>query len=302
MSTPPLSSARIALGAELRRHRLISGLPGHIIAATLKCDQSRISRIESGRVKATIAEVEHWLRATGAPSEEIAPLLNLATKSLSEKISWKGGPAAGWTAHRGDYIGLEREAKRSLVWQFSVLPELLQTPDYSHYLLVKIYSLAERQVRERIAMQIARQAALQHVQYNIEFVVAEHVLRQRVGGAAIMTSQLKWIASRATEPNIDLSILPSDVEMDLVPEPGTSVHFPSSETGTSIAIPEPINFTKRKISDRLENPARYIAQFRAYQRHSLRGTQACEFIEGLVREMSDSRPETASSAVDRNGE
>jgi transcriptional regulator with XRE-family HTH domain len=73
---------------ELHRARDLAGLSGRELAQRIGISQSKVSRIESGAVIPTAAEVTAWAEASGAPSQTRSLLLDLTERALPELYAW----------------------------------------------------------------------------------------------------------------------------------------------------------------------------------------------------------------------
>ena len=74
------------LGIGLRQLRLDAGMTINNVAGTLECSESKISRIETGRVSASPREVRDMLQLYGVAGEERQELLRAARDA--RKKSW----------------------------------------------------------------------------------------------------------------------------------------------------------------------------------------------------------------------
>lgn len=280
---PARLSPRRELGERLRRYRTDAGLSGQALGAALGCDQSRISRIESGKTRISAEQVRQWLDETDAPAQDYEIVLDLAERAEVEVVSWKDAHANGWAAHQNDYAAIEREASRILIWQPSVIPGLMQSGAYVRHFLGKMRGLPERQVAEGVAARLDRQDVLYLPDTHLEVVIAEHVLRQRFGGAAVMVDQLHRVASLAQLPSVDLAVLPSDTDMDETYEPSAVIYLAPHEDANDLAVIELATSVVRE--SKPDNVQRYVNLFRTYQAHSVRGSQAIEFVEAIAKQM-----------------
>lgn len=256
-------------------------MSGHAMGAELGCNQSRISRIESGKTRVSPDEVRRWLDSVGAPTDAYVELLDLAERAEVEVVSWSDAHANGWAAHQNDYAAIEREASRILIWQPAVIPGLMQSGAYVRHFLAKTRGLSEHQVAEGVAARLDRQDVLYRPDTHLEVVIAEHVLRQRFGGAKVMVEQLHRVASLARLPSVDMAVLPSDTDMDETYEPSAVIYLAPHDDANDLALVELATSIVRE--HKPENVQRYINLFRTYQEHSLRGAAAIEFVERVAK-------------------
>lgn len=284
--SPTRLGAREELGDRLRQYRDAAGLSGHAISTELGCNQSRISRIESGKTRISPEQVRQWLDATGAPADAYDDLLKLAERAEVEVVSWNDAHASGWAAHQNDYAAIERETSRILIWQPAVIPGLMQSGAYVRHFLAKVRSLPDRQVAEGVAARLDRQDVLHQPGTHLEVVIAEHVLRQQFGGSKVMVEQLHRVASLAQLPSVDLAVLPSNTDMDETYEPSAVIYLAPHDDATDIAVVELATSVVRERKP--ENVQRYIDLFRTYQANSLHGADAIELVERIAKHMGTS--------------
>ncbi|MEU2789986.1 helix-turn-helix transcriptional regulator [Streptomyces sp. NPDC007100] len=207
---------RRKLGAELRRQRMLAGLTSGGAARLLGWHQSKISRIETGRSGVRPADVERLLDAYGVREAEPRALL----AALCGDGSGQGGGAGRqgwWQAYRDllppeyrDFISLEYEACRARTLETTVVPGLLQTPDYARAVTrAALSGLPAEQVDKLVDVRIARQKVL-HGERPLELwaVLDEAVLRREVGPPGVMAAQLRHILDVGRLPHVRLQVLP----------------------------------------------------------------------------------------------
>ena len=130
---------------------------------------------------------------------------------------------------------------------------------------------------------VDRQTILYVSRFPIEAVISENVLRQPFGGCAVMVDQLNRITALARQGLTRPSILPADAEFEIGPALDADIYLGPSELSDNLATVE------GRLIDSQSSVQRHIDQFRTYQRHSWRGNQAIEFVDGLAREMSSGK-------------
>ena len=107
VGSPPTVRRR-KLGRELRRLREESGLLAEDLASRLRCSPSRISRIETARVRITPGTVHDILDALGINGPERRRLVSLAREANGKKPAnaiwlWGQGKAPALTPFRELY-------------------------------------------------------------------------------------------------------------------------------------------------------------------------------------------------------
>jgi transcriptional regulator with XRE-family HTH domain len=124
------SIRRRRLGIELRRLREDAGLTIEIVAERLECSPSKISRIENGLVGATPRDVRDMLEIYGVTGEPMQALIQVA-REAREKGWWNSYADLGNVA----LVGFEAAAASIATFDVSLVPSLLQTPEYARSIL-----------------------------------------------------------------------------------------------------------------------------------------------------------------------
>ena len=201
---------RRRLATELREIRESKGESGDAVAKALHWSPSKISRYERAKTGLPPGEVERLLdyyEITGPRRELLLALARDASKK-------------GWWEDYGDslspdyqqFIGLEDEASAIAVWQFDVVPGLLQSEAYARS-VISTYSqietvtpgMIDRLVKVRMRRQhiVNRESGLE-----LSVVIDESVLQRRVGDDNIMYEQLQRLARDADRPSVTVQVLP----------------------------------------------------------------------------------------------
>jgi transcriptional regulator with XRE-family HTH domain len=200
---------RILLGAQLRRLREASGLTREEAGDHIRGSESKMSRIELGRVSFKLRDVEDLLRLYGIEDEdEIAALLSLAKEANTR----------GWWHRYNDvlpnwfqtYVGLEGAASLIRTYEAHFVPGLLQTEAY----VAAVTALGRphagpEEVERRINLRLTRQQLLRKPDAPpLWAVMDEAVLRRPIGGRAAMRGQVEHLITMSELPNVVLQILP----------------------------------------------------------------------------------------------
>lgn len=202
------------LGDRLRACRRTAGLTGTQLGDLLGIAQSTVSKIETGtgQVRADKDLVSAWLDKTnagGTARQEI----NLLVQASSEITDWTTLHARGWHQHQLSYAELERSAAQIKVFQAALIPGLFQTAGYTSYLLGTVVGLSAGDVGQAVTARLERKGILYEPRTRIRVVLAEAVLRHRLGGPAVMSEQLHHLAELSRLPTVELGIIPVDTAM-----------------------------------------------------------------------------------------
>jgi transcriptional regulator with XRE-family HTH domain len=199
------SIRRRRLGIELRRLREDAGLTIEIVAERLECSPSKISRIENGLVGATPRDVRDMLEIYGVTGEPMQALIQVA-REAREKGWWNSYADLGNVA----LVGFEAAAASIATFDVSLVPSLLQTPEYARSILRAMRpELDPTSIERRVEFRMTRQRVLtERKPPSFWAVLDEAVLRRPVGGRGMMTAQILHLVESARLPNITIQVLP----------------------------------------------------------------------------------------------
>ncbi|MEU0212114.1 helix-turn-helix transcriptional regulator [Streptomyces canus] len=203
---------RRKLGAELRALRTSAGLTSGEAARLVGWHQSKVSRIETGASGVKPADVRLLLDAYRVGDANLRELL-LVLAGSDESV----GRHHWWHAYRGvlpptyrDFISLESQASAMRTLETSVVPGLLQTPEYARAVTrAAVDGLADERLDALVEVRLARQDILRaQPPLELSAVLDEAVLRREVGGPEVMARQLKRLMEAARLPQVRLQVLP----------------------------------------------------------------------------------------------
>src|SRR5215510_6180550 len=139
-------------------------------------------------------ELRKLRESTGYKLEEVAAQLGVAPSTLSriETGMAREGHRKGWWAAYDDvlpsgfdiYVGLEAETAAVRSYEISVLPGLLQTPDYARAVLREMFPRhAAEQIERLVDLRMQRQRRLDDdPPLELWAILDEAVVRRPVGG------------------------------------------------------------------------------------------------------------------------
>jgi hypothetical protein len=200
---------RMLLGAHLRRLREKKGVSREDAGWEIRSSESKISRMELGRVSFKGRDVEDLLTLYGVlDTGERNRLLALA-KEANNPGWWHryGDVLPGWFQ---SYLGLEAAASMIRSYEVQFVPGLLQTEEYAQAVVLLGHAgAAPEDVERRVQLRMERQRVLLQARGpQLWAVLDEAVLRRPIGGAAVMRNQIRALI-RATElPSVRLQIIP----------------------------------------------------------------------------------------------
>ncbi|OZV83669.1 transcriptional regulator [Micromonospora echinospora] len=200
---------RMLLGAQLRRLREASGVTREGAGWEIRSSESKISRMELGRVGFKERDVADLLTLYGVaePGEREA-LLKLA-RDANNPGWWHryGDVLPGWFQ---SYLGLEAAAALIRSYEVQFVPGLLQTREYARAVVMLGHGAAgAAEIDRRVGLRMQRQRLLDRPDApHLWAVVDEAVLRRPIGGSEVMRGQIAALVEATKAPNIRLQIVP----------------------------------------------------------------------------------------------
>jgi transcriptional regulator with XRE-family HTH domain len=199
------------LGGELLRMREARGLRQAAAAEALTASVPKVAKMERGLVPMRDPDVRALCHLYEMDDPQvITKLLGLAKADRDRRKAkgwWNQYPELGSQA---EYFALEEIATGMRTWQHSVVPGLLQTPDYARALAVGNGAWADLdEIESFVETRMARQARLTH-EHPLQFwaVLHEGALRQLVGGRDVMRAQLEHLLEMSQLPHAKVQVLP----------------------------------------------------------------------------------------------
>ncbi|MFJ3983357.1 helix-turn-helix domain-containing protein [Streptomyces fungicidicus] len=204
------------LGAALRALRQASGKEAKAVARSAVMSTAKLSKIENGRVAPATADVERILTALDVSPEIKAEYLAVARAQATEATAWRLFRRMGYHRKQEQIRALESSMTLLRLFQPSLVPGLLQTPEYIRAVL-EPKGLTDEQLSRTVSARIERQRVLYDTSKALHFVVTEPVLRWRLLSPAMMAGQLDRIVSVSRLPNVDVRVVPLDAPQRDVP-------------------------------------------------------------------------------------
>ena len=225
-STGSPTVRRRELGAHLRALRVARGLTVEQVAGELLCSTSKISRMETGHRGATARDVRDLCNLYEVDDQlERARLTNLAAEG--KQRGW-------WQAYELDYfdtyVGLEEAATGTRQYQSTVVPGLLQTPEYARA-VAEVLDVTPERVDELVEVKMRRQTLLaRKPEAPLSVILDEAVLHRVVGGAIAMQAQLNHLISVTKFHNVTIQVISY----------GAGAHPAMESTFAILSLEEPV--------------------------------------------------------------
>ncbi|SRR6266704_301787 len=198
------------LRRELMHARDRAGLSGRGLGAALDSNQGKVWRVESGTQLPSVPLVKAWLTACGM--SEISPewqrIVDLAEAAHGETRPW-GDLLVGVSHLQGVARQREIEAGRVRNFQPTVVPGLLQTPEYAARIIPLADVTGGTDHAATLAARLERQQILYEEGHAFEFLLVEAALRWSVAIGDVAPAQLDRIVSLSRLPSVTVGVVPS---------------------------------------------------------------------------------------------
>jgi len=229
MTEPAPGSAtvrRMIVGAHLRRLREERGISRADAGYTIRASESKMSRLELGRVAFKERDIMDLLAYYGVTdAEQRDQLLGLVREA--NRTSWWRDYDDVMPQYFQNYVGLEEAASTLRTYEIHFVPGLLQTPEYARAVLSStVPPLKGRELERAVTLRLTRQKVLERENpLTVWAVVDESALRRRVGDAAIHHAQLEHLIGLAERPRISVQVLPTETGMHVGGGPFSILRF-----------------------------------------------------------------------------
>ncbi|MGW5393462.1 helix-turn-helix domain-containing protein [Streptomyces koyangensis] len=273
---------RILLGSQLRRLREGRGITREAAGYSIRASESKISRMELGRVSFKARDVEDLLTLYGvADGAERAALLDLAREAN----------VAGWWHSYSDvlpgwfqtYVGLEGAASLIRVYEVQFVHGLLQTEAYAHAVVERgMPGASAAEIDRRVALRLERQKLLVSERAPAFHVVLdEAALRRPYGDRAVMREQLEHLIEISERPDVTLQVMPFSFGGH-AGESGAFalLSFPESDLSDVVYLEQ---LTSALYLDKREEVAQYEKAMERLQRDSPDPDRTRDLLRGLVQ-------------------
>ncbi|WP_240506567.1 helix-turn-helix domain-containing protein [Thermoactinospora rubra] len=203
------TALRMLLGTQLRKLREAKGVTREEAAHLIRGSESKISRMELGRVGFKARDVADLLTLYGVEDPE-------ARKSVLDLVDQANEP--GWWYRYNDvlpgwfqaYIGLEEAASRIRTYEVQFVPGLLQTKEYARAVVTAgSAGITQDEIARRVDLRLERQRVLDRPNGPVFWaVIDEAALRRPIGGVEVMRAQLEHLIDLMRQPRITIQVMP----------------------------------------------------------------------------------------------
>ncbi|WP_097267199.1 helix-turn-helix domain-containing protein [Streptomyces sp. TLI_55] len=270
------------LGSQLRRLREARGITREAAGYSIRASESKISRMELGRVSFKTRDVEDLLTLYGITDEvERMSLLSLAREAN----------VAGWWHSYSDvlpswfptYVGLEGAANLIRAYEVQFVHGLLQTEAYARAVVQRgMKGASTADIEKRVALRLERQKYL--VAENapdFHIVLDEAALRRPYGDREVMREQLQHLIDFSERPNVRLQVMPFSFGGHSGESGAFTILSFSESDLTDVVYLEQL--TSALYLDKREDVAQYETALKELQQDSPGPAESRDLLRGLLQ-------------------
>ncbi|HLU58319.1 MAG TPA: helix-turn-helix transcriptional regulator [Pseudonocardia sp.] len=206
-----VTARRIVLGTQLRRLRERAGISRADAGYMIRASDSKVSRLELGRVAFKERDVADLLTMYGISDPEEREQFLAMVRKANEPGWWRRytDVVPSWFQ---EFIGLEESASRIHTYELQFVPGLLQTEAYVRAVLTRGRpDYAPPDIEKRINLRMQRQALITASPNPPKYwaIVDESVIHRPIGGRKVLREQLKFLLEQSKQPHITIQIVPN---------------------------------------------------------------------------------------------
>ncbi|WP_233290057.1 helix-turn-helix transcriptional regulator [Kitasatospora sp. MBT66] len=205
------TARQVRLGSALRTLRL--AVPGNdngqeAVAKRLGFTESKLSRIESGKIGISDSDFAVMLDLYGPEENHRAYLFDL--RKRSKVVGWEADVRNSIDPDYADYIGYEGDAFQAFNLETGIIPGLLQTREYAVANSPASPWYGHAEIEESWKVKQRRQQVLTKPNpLRLWTIISESAFRHEIGGPEVMRAQLLHLIDLSESlPNLSIQVLP----------------------------------------------------------------------------------------------
>jgi hypothetical protein len=285
MTEPAPGSAtvrRMIVGAHLRRLREEKAITRADAGYTIRASESKMSRLELGRVAFKERDISDLLVYYGVNDPEQRDQVLRLVREANRPSWWREFDDV-MPQYLQNYVGLEEAASTLRTYEIHFVPGLLQTPEYARAVLGStVPPLTGRDLDRAVTLRLTRQIVLEREDpLTVWAVVDESALRRRVGGVATHRAQLEHLVELTERPNIALQVLPMETGLHAGGGPFSLLRFNDPELPDVVYVESLVGAS---YVDKTEHVERYVEVMNRLSVESLTPDESIAFIRKLLVE------------------
>ncbi|MCP2275498.1 Helix-turn-helix domain-containing protein [Nocardia amikacinitolerans] len=214
--TNSVHDAREALGARLRELRRKAGLTNRHLAHLSGWHESKVSKIEFGRINPSDEDIRAYCRHCDA-DEQLPDLLATLHDIDVAYLEWRKILGAGTRRRQHAAVKMAEESEILRIFQPNIVPGILQTAEYAEQVLRKYIDFfrVPDDLDAGVAKRLERQQLLYKGSRRFHILVAEQALSTTVGDDSVMIGQLDRLLAIIGLPRVLLGVIPADAELPM---------------------------------------------------------------------------------------
>lgn len=256
------------------------GLHQRVAAGAMGWSEAKLMRIETGHVKISAKDRDALLKYYGADDATVAEIV--ATWNASRRLPWWSEYADLVTPEFALQLGFESSAFTLDQYYSTVIPGLLQTPDYAREVMSQWAPKSD--VQRQVELRMRRQESFEREDApKATFILDEPALRRHIGGPAVLKAQLRRLLELMTNQNIDIEVIPHTAgaapammgSFILMTFAGVDARVASFESPAAFVI----------FREDEEVITKYFGIFAALRKMTLKDAEAEQFITKVVEDL-----------------
>ncbi|MEH1124730.1 helix-turn-helix domain-containing protein [Micromonospora sp. CPCC 206061] len=277
---------RLRLAAELAALRRACDLSAEKLARAVGLPRTTISRLENARLRPDINDVIKILDQLGVTGEKWTQLLAIAREAAER--GWWESFADEMGPRQALYANLEAGAESIEEYHLTLLPGLLQTPDFTsaRAAVDKADWSANFSPARAVEARRLRQRMLHRpdgAKYSV--VIDELAIRRPAAPSEVVVQQLRHIAQvvDSDQPRITVRVLPLDKPIDehIVPRSGFSIYrYPDPGDPVVVAVD---TVTDDLVHTHPEQTAHYLDLHRRLTDAALPPDESVQLLQAAAR-------------------
>ncbi|MFC4943682.1 helix-turn-helix domain-containing protein [Pseudonocardia sp. GCM10023141] len=228
--TRGVTARRIVLGSQLRRLREAAGISRADAGYIIRASDSKVWRLELGRVAFKERDVTDLLTAFGVTDAAEREVFLEMVRHANEPGWWRryNDVMPNWFQ---DFVGLEESAARIQTYELQFVPGLLQIEPYARAIATRGRpDFTPPDAERRIALRMRRQKILTGVSpTKLWAVVDESAFHRPIGGREVLRRQIEHLLEMAALPNVVLQVIPQHMSGYAAESPFTVLRFAEPE-------------------------------------------------------------------------
>ncbi|RZS34365.1 helix-turn-helix protein [Herbihabitans rhizosphaerae] len=264
----------------LRELRRGAGLTGEDLAARCATSQSKISRIETGKLLPSVTEVDRILKALNVPPDKASKLLELARAANVDYTSGRVIARMGLDHQQREVKAQIESATVFRHFLPAMPPGFLQLRQYAEAVMTPVVpSAPRRDVNKAVRARIEMRSVLDDESRRFVLVMTEQAVRWNYAGAEIMAQQVAHMARESRRPNVDLAVLSNATETPKAPVSIFKILY------ERLVLVEMFNGNVSFRDPR--DVTYYLELFEFFYDRALKGDDAIDFLEKVAEEFRD---------------